>query len=200
MKARLLLMAAVACGFVFLHATVDGGDKKKEEPAFAKPKPGPEQKLLAKLKGTYDAKITSWFEPAKPMESKGLTKRKMIMDGLFLQENHDGEFFGAKFKGMAIIGYDTDKKHYFMAWIDNFGTGIMVNQGTYDPAAKTWTYVGEEDSPKGKLKTRDVFTVLGDDEQRFEMYRTPVAPGAKEFKVMEVVYTRAPEVKKKKAE
>ncbi len=202
MKVRLLLLAAVAGGFVLWQTTADGGDKqeKKATPAFAGPKPGPEHKLLAKLKGKFNAKVTSWFEPGKPMESKAVTTRKVLMDGLFLQENHTGEFFGVKFRGMALLGYDTDKKKYFMAWIDNFGTGIMVNRGTYDPATKTWTYLGDEVSPKmGKLKTRDVFTVINDNEQRFEMYRTPLAKGGgQEFKVMEVLYTRAPEVKKKK--
>jgi len=196
---RVLLMAAVASGFVLLQTTAGGGEKKEGEP-FAKAKPGPEHKLLAKLKGTYIAKIKMWMGPGEPKDSAGTTKRTVIMDGLFLQENHTGEFFGMKFKGMGIVGYDTLKKKYVMGWIDNFGTSMVMAEGTYDPAAKAWTYTGEEESPEmGKMKMRDVLTVISDDEQRLEMYRTPLK-GGNEFKMMEIVYTRAPEVKKKKVD
>jgi hypothetical protein len=196
-KLRMLLMAAVALGFALVQATVDGGDKKKDEP-FPVPKPGPEHKLIAKLSGTWDGKIKAWFNPGEPMESTAVTTRKMIMDGLYMQENHTGTFAGMKFKGLGLLGYDTAKKKYVQAFIDNFGTGISQNEGTYDESKKAWTFLGEEDSPIfGKMKTRDVLTVVSEDSQHFEMYRTPGKDG-KEMKVMEITYTRKP-VEKKKA-
>jgi len=192
-KTRILLTAAVAA-LVCLTAqqNIQGGDKKKDDNPFAKlPKPGPEHKLLAKLEGTWDAKVKAWFGPGEPKESSGVMVRKMIMDGRYLHENFKGEFLGMKFLGQGITGYDVNKKKFVMAWIDNFGTGISTSTGTYDKDSKSFTFQGEEDIPEmgGKTKTRDVLTLVSDDEERFAMYRTPLKEG-KEFKVMEITYTR----------
>src|SRR5262245_50378539 len=86
-----------------------GGDKKKET-QFAPPKPGAEHKLLAKLQGTWTAKVKAWLGPGDPTTSTGVMNRKMIMDGLFLQEAFTGEFTGMKFMGMGMQGYDVDRK------------------------------------------------------------------------------------------
>ncbi len=189
MKTRLLVVAALAFGFALVQPGVDGGEKKKDEP-FAPAKPGPEHKLLAQLDGTWIAKA-KMITPGGSMESTGVLTRKTIMDGLYVQESYQGDIAGSKFKGMGVLGYDTTKKKYCTAWIDNFGTGIMTTEGTYDAATKTWTYLGEEYSVAvgGQMKTRDVLTIVSDDEERFEMYRTPLKEG-KEFKVMEITYTR----------
>jgi hypothetical protein len=43
----------------------------------------------------------------------------------------------------------------------------------------------------GKMKTRDVLTVVSDDQERFESYRTSLKEkDAKEFKVIEITYAR----------
>jgi hypothetical protein len=170
---------------------IHGGDKKKDDPFAGMPKPGPEHQMLAKLAGTWSADVKSWFAPGEPTLSKGNLNRNMILDGRYLQESFQGEFLGAKFKGLGIIGYDAAKKKYFMAWFDNFGTGLTTSDGTYDPKTKRYTYLGEEDNPQmgGKMKTRDVLTIVSDDQEHFEMYRMPLAQG-KEFKVMEITYTR----------
>jgi hypothetical protein len=185
-----VVTAALALTLGLVKAGV-GGDKKKDE-AFAPAKPGAEHKLLATTAGTWDAKVKSWFGPGEPKESTGVLTRKPIMDGLYIEENFQGEFLGMKFKGRGLLGYDVNKKKYLFAWIDNFGTGLTTAEGTYDPTAKAWTYIGEEESPTfGKMKMRDVLTVVGDDELHFDMYRTPAKTG-KETKVMEITYTRKP--------
>jgi uncharacterized protein DUF1579 len=120
--------------------------------------------------------------------------RKMIMDGRYLHEDFKGEFLGMKFMGKGVTGYDVNKKKFVRAWIDNFGTGISTSTGTYDKENKTFTYKGEEDIPEmgGKVKTRDVLKLVSADEETFEMFRTPLKEGkeGKEFKVMEITYTR----------
>ena len=198
MKTRILLTAAFAA-LVCLTAqqATQGGDKKKDEDPFAKlPKPGPEHKLLAKLEGTWNAKVKSWFGPGEPKESSGVMVRTMIMDGRFLHEEFQGEFLGKKFLGSGVTGFDVNKKKFVMAWIDNFGTGIDTRTGTYDKDNKTFTFQGEEDSPEtGKTKIRDVLKLVSAEEQVFEMYRTPLGTtekktDGKEIKVMEITYTR----------
>ena len=191
MKTRILLTAAFAA-LVCLAAqqATQGGDKKKDEVPFAKlPKPGPEHKLLAKLEGTWNAKVKSWFGPGEPKESSGVMVRTMIMDGRYLHEEFQGEFLGKKFLGSGVTGYDVNKKKFVMAWIDNFGTGVDTRTGTYDKENKTFTFLGEQDIPKTgeKAKVRDVLKLVSADEQTFEMYRSQEG---KEFKIMEITYKR----------
>jgi Protein of unknown function (DUF1579) len=192
MKTRLMLLAGLACACLVSGRALEGGDKKQDDPFANLPKPGPEHKMLAKLSGNWTAEVKAWFGPGEPKESKGTLARKMILDGRYLQETFDGEFFGTKFKGVGLIAYDTAKKKYVMAWIDNMATGISISEGSYDPKTKAYTYIGEEDGPEmGKMKTRDVLSIVSDDEERFEMFRTPLKEkDAKEFKVVEITYAR----------
>lgn len=183
-------IAALLAGmFLVSHSATSG--EKKDDPFAGLPKPGPEHKFLASMEGAWTANVKSWFGPGEPKESTGTMDRKMIMGRRYLQESFKGEFLGTKFEGMGIVAYDVNKKKYVTTWIDNMTTGISMMQGTYDTDSKTLTSLGEEDNPAmgGKMKTRDVLKITSADEQRFEMFRTPLKTG-KEFKVMEITYTR----------
>ncbi|MGZ8543879.1 MAG: DUF1579 family protein, partial [Flavisolibacter sp.] len=76
-------------------------------------------------------------------------------------------------------------------WIDNMGTGIMTGEGPWDEASKSITIKGKMIDPTtGKdCAFREVFTIVDNDHQVMEMYTTDPASG-KEFKTMEVKYTR----------
>jgi hypothetical protein len=195
MKSRIFCIALAALALLLAgQVSSPAGEKKDEFPA---PKPGPEHKMLAKFAGKWNASVKSWFGTAEPSQSKGMLTRSMIMNGLYMQESFKGDFMGMPFQGKGFMGYDTNKKKYVMAWIDNFGTGIMLNYGAFNSDAKALTFAGEEDNPMmgGKMKTRDVLKLVSDDEQLFEMFRTPLTTG-KEFKVMEITYTRAKKASK----
>jgi hypothetical protein len=171
-------------------------DKKDDKGEFKAPLPGPEHKVLAQLEGNWDAKV-KFYGPAGSGESKGVMKRKMIMGGRFLKEDFTGDMMGMKFQGMGIAGYNPAKKKYLSTWIDNMSLSIMSYEGTYDAETKTLTNVGEDVWEGKKMKARDVLKIVSADEQTFDMYRSA---GDKEFKVMEITYTRAKEEKKKKKE
>ena len=157
---------------------------------FEPPKPGPEHKALEPLVGTWQAKVKLWLDPTKgPTESEGVMKRNFIMGGLFLEEKYEGKFFGTDFKGVGTTGYDPSKKKYVSTWIDTMSPTITISEGTYDAKTKTLTATMEEVDPSGKkMKGRDVIKIVDDDHQVQEMYRTP--EGGKEFKVMEIHYSR----------
>ena len=109
----------------------------------------------------------------KPQESKGTATRKAIMDGRFFIAEHSGKFQmpGAdgkmkdmNFKGMAIEGYDNVKKKFVSSWIDSMGTMIMNSEGTYDAAAKTFTYTAEcEMMPGMAVRIRETIKVIDKD-------------------------------------
>jgi len=85
-------------------------------------------------------------------------------------------------------GYDNVKKKFVGTWMDNMGTGIMMSEGDYDPATKSFTYTSEmEPMPGMKTKVREVLKVTDKDHMTFEWYEDR---GGQEAKTMEINYTR----------
>ena len=159
---------------------------------------GENHKILADLAGTWNYTVKMWMDPsAPPQESKGKAVRKAIMGGRF----YTGEFTGKMempgadgkptvmaFEGRSIEGYDNVKQKFISTWMDNMGTGIMMAEGTYDEATKTFTYNAEfEMMPGMKTKVREVIKVVDKDHHTFEWYEDR---GGKEVKTMEISYTR----------
>ncbi len=72
--------------------------------------------------------------------------------------------------------------------MDNMGTGIMMAEGDYDPATKTFTYTGEVEAIPGmKQKIREVVKLTDKDHMNFEWYEDR---GGKEAKTLEINYTK----------
>lgn len=157
-------------------------------------------KLLGDLAGTWTYTVKFWMNPdpnAKPQESKGTAVRKSMMDGRFFvmdvtgkmeMPGPDGKKKEVTFRGMGVEGYDNVKKKFVGTWVDNMGTGIMMSEGTYDPATKTFIYTGEyEGIPGMKQKIREVLKIVDKDHHIFEWYEDR---GGQEAKTMEISYTR----------
>ena len=163
-------------------------------------KTGENHKLLADLVGSWSYTVKFWMDPtpgAKPSESKGNTERKSVMDGrFFIAESKgkfempgpDGKMKDMNFHGMAIEGYDNAKKKFVSAWIDNMGTMIMLSEGSYDPATKTFTYNAEcEMMPGVPMKIRETIKIVDKNHHTFEWYENR---SGQEVKTMEINYTR----------
>ena len=152
--------------------------------------PGEAHKAMGNLVGTWDAKVVSYMDPAKPTEEKATAVYKMIMDGRYLVEEVESQFMGEPFKGMGIYGYDNGSKQYVSTWVDSMGTGIMTGTGTSADGGKTinWTSTGF-DPMVGKVQTyRSVMHKMSDDQYHFEMFGN--GPDGKEMKMMEIHYNR----------
>jgi Protein of unknown function (DUF1579) len=140
-------------------------DATPAKPADAKPddaqmmsmmmdlaKPGENHKILEESVGAWTYTTKFWMSPdtnTPPMESSGTAVTKPIMGGRYFQTDHkgkmqmpgaDGKMTDMEFHGMQIDGFDNVKKKFVSSWVDNMGTGIMLSEGTYDPATKTITY------------------------------------------------------------
>ena len=78
---------------------------------------------------------------------------------------------------------------YVGSWIDTMGTGIMTSTGTVDKTGKTFTSTTTMPNPEtGKpMKTRLVTRIVDDNTHVFEMH---IPAGPKDFKMMEITYTR----------
>jgi hypothetical protein len=155
-------------------------------------------KMLADFDGTWNYTVTMWMSPgAPPTKATGTAVRKSIMGGRFFtmdvtgnmkMPGADGKMKDMEFKGHGMEGYDNVKKKFVGTWMDNMGTGIMMSEGDYDPATKSFTYTSEmEPMPGMKTKVREVLKVPDKNHMNFEWYEDR---GGQEVKTMEISYTR----------
>lgn len=181
-----------------------GEDKKASDEAAEMAKmvemgqPSANHKVLEGLVGSWDCKVTFWMSPdAPPSISTGTAVRTSIMDGRYFLMNTttkmqmpgaDGKMELVDYKGMELDGYDNMKGKFFSTWIDSMGTGVLISEGSYDPASKTFTYHMEEEMAPGKtMKIRETLQVIDKDHNVMEWYEDRAD---KQVKMMEITYTR----------
>jgi len=153
---------------------------------------GEAHKALDHRAGKWDLTVKMTMAPGAPAtESKATAEIRWILDGRYQADETHGSFEGMPFQGHGLMGYDNFKKKYFSAWIDNMGTGLTTNEGSYDPATKTFTFVGEGLDPMaGKLvRQRSVERVIDADHWQLQMFAP--GPDGEEYMTMEIDYARA---------
>ena len=155
--------------------------------------PGDVHKMMESWSGTWDGDVTMWHAPGAPPEkSKSTSQNKMVMGGRYQVSNHKGNMMGMPFEGMSTVAYDNAKKVFINTWIDNMGSGMMVMEGPWDEASKTMTLKGKVIDPGAgnnkEMEIRETFKIIDDNTQMMEMFSQ--GPDGKEFKMMEIKYTR----------
>jgi hypothetical protein len=153
--------------------------------------PGTVHKMMAKWDGTWNGEVTMWMYPGAPeQKSKSTAVNKMVMNGLYQESNHSGDMMGMPFSGKSIVAYDIHRNEFISTWIDNMGSGIMIMKGSWDEATKTINLKGRMVDPGTKQDTdvREIFKINDDNSQEMEMFVT--TPEGKEFKTMNIKYTR----------
>ena len=153
--------------------------------------PGPQHKVLDRMAGDWDTLTRYWAAPgAEPVEAKGTSHRKWILDGRFLLEELDGGNLVLPFRGLALYGYDAFEQKHTSAWVDTMNTSILTNLGTYDQAKDVVNFTGRYKDPWSgtQKKERGVTRFLSKDKHVLEIHMTE--PDGKEFKMLEITYTR----------
>jgi hypothetical protein len=153
--------------------------------------PGDAHAMLARSNGTWTAETTMWMsEGSEPSKSTATCVNEMIMGGRYQRSSFSGDMDGMPFEGMSITGYDNAKKVYTSTWIDNWGTGIMKMEGTWDDAAKSINFTGKAMCLNGiETDVKEVFKVIDDNTEVMEMYGPDLQTG-KMYKNMEIKFTR----------
>ena len=152
--------------------------------------PGPMHELLSKGAGEWTSDIKMWMDPSQPpTESSGVSEIKSILGGRYFEGTHTSDFNGMEMHGREISGYDNAKKKFFSTWIDNFGTGVMYLEGTYDEGTQTFTYTGNSVDPMTgqDVPVKETIKRIDDDHHHMEMFMTN---NGEEFKTMEIDFTR----------
>jgi len=155
--------------------------------------PGKPHEMMASWNGTWTGEVSMWQAPGTPPQmSKSTSVNKMVMGNRYQVGTFTGNMMGQPFEGMSTLAYDNAKKMFISTWVDNKGTGVMKLEGPWDEVNKSMTLTGKAvDATAGNGKEMDIkeiFKVVDDDHQLFEMYGP--APDGKEYKMMEIKYTR----------
>lgn len=155
--------------------------------------PGEAHTMLKSYAGTWKASVKEWMPGnPEPRISKGISINKPILGGRFLEQKYTAMTKGEKFEGQGILGYDNLSKKYTSTWIDTMTTAQFSQEGTYDPAAKIITMKGSMVCPmtKKEMPAKTTMTLVDKNSYTFEMYANDPSSG-KEFKALEIVYTKA---------
>lgn len=153
--------------------------------------PGAAHAQLEPFVGSWKVQVTSWPAPgAPPSTSTGSAEAGWIFGKRFIREEFQGEFMGMPFEGLGITGYDNYREQYRSFWIDNFGTTMLTMTGTSKDGGKSFVYTGEmDDVVQGRtISFRNIGRIVDANTHVMEMHG-PDASG-KDFKMMEIVYTR----------
>jgi hypothetical protein len=92
----------------------------------------PAHEQLARLAGSWEGTVRTWFEPGKLADEQPVTgTMKPVLDGRFILHEYETTLSGQACQGLALYGYDGNTKRFQSAWIDSchMGTGIMFSNG-----------------------------------------------------------------------
>jgi hypothetical protein len=153
--------------------------------------PGPQHKWLAGKVGKWDFAGKFWTDPSQPpTPSNGTAERTLMLGGRVVGEKvASPEMMGQPFEGYGLTGYDNVTQEYWGTWSDTMGTGLMVSKGKCDDKGACTFSAEFVDAMTGKKKTlRMASRDEGPDKEVHEFWEK--GPDGKEFKSMELVYTR----------
>lgn len=203
-----LRMTALLLGLGMLGMTVAQAEPEKPAPAadpaqaaaMAKMKeassPNENHKVFEPLVGKWTYTLQWWMNPEAPAQSmRGNTENSLLYGGRFLKQKVKGDPMAEgepAFEGLLLMGYDNVRKEYQSVWLDNMMTGLMTGKGGYDAATKTLTQEGAFACPmtgETERSFRSAWKSVDTDHNVYESYSK--TPEGKEFKSMEILYTRA---------
>ena len=153
--------------------------------------PGEHHRLLERMAGQWTTTVKYRMNAEAPVvESAGTCARKWILGKRFLLEEFDGGELGLPFKALAIYGYDAFEKKYTSVWVDTMNTAITTSQGTCQNQCATIAFTGRHGDPwTGTMKpSRGGTRFINENRHVLELFEP--GPDGKEFKILEIVYTR----------
>ena len=149
--------------------------------------PGEHHKQLDALAGSWDVAVRFKYGPGPERQGKASSEAKWILGGRFLQQEYQSESGQVT---LQFVGYDNQKKKFFVIKMDNMDTGVLYTEGTMLADAKVIIYSGDRTDPMtgetGRLRT--VTTILDKDHYIVEWFQA--GADGKEQKVVTMNHTR----------
>lgn len=157
--------------------------------------PVEEHKLLKHMAGEWDCVTSFSMGGPEPMEGKGTSRSELVLGGRYVTQHFTmPDFMGMEFEGMGAVGYDKAKGKFVNVWMDNFGTGFMTMEGTYDEDSDTITWTGNAVYPAGPgevatVPVKHVVRDISSDTSTMEFWEPDPATG-KMINNGTITYTR----------
>jgi hypothetical protein len=151
--------------------------------------PGEGHQILARTVGKWNVALKIVKAPGAPaQDASGTAELTAMYDGRFIRQDYSANYDGHPFSGTGYTGYDNEKKQYRFTWIDSAHTSLMSCTGKLEKDGKTITFA--EDKPMAGEKPGKVVWRWVDD--KTWVYESYDRDKGKEWKVLEITYTRAP--------
>lgn len=153
--------------------------------------PAPELKNLESGIGSWQLSGQCYEKSdSAPEAFSGTATSEWILGNRFVKTTVHATSGGKTVEGIAVCGYDDGKKKFVSTWQDNQCNAIKMDEGSYDPGTKTYTYTGEFTGPDGKMnKCRRTMRIAGNDEHVMTSYITE--DGKPERKISEITFKRS---------
>lgn len=155
------------------------------------PRPGMEHQRLEPFVGTFQAKVRIHFGPDQVVESTGTMVNSWHLDGLYLNQDYqgdpnDGPF--PNFEGKGYWEYNISAKHYEGFWIDNASSMMQTEVGHV--SGQVWIMEGSFTHPETgqRVVKKSVITLVDENQHRMDSYFSH--GNDPEKKTMEIEYTR----------
>ncbi len=98
---------------------------------------------------------------------------------------------GQAFQGIGYTGYDNMKQQFLSTWMDGGATSVTVAYGTLDKDGKSITFTGTMDDPMTGEKNKKVKQILRWTDDNTMVYEMWDSAKGKDWKAVEITYTRA---------
>ncbi len=155
--------------------------------------PGQAHQKLQPFAGRWNYTAQFWMDPNGPAETMtGTSVNEMVYGGRFLKQTITGQWMGEPWEGIGYAGYDNQRKQYQSVWIDGAMTGLMWAEGQYNDATNTLTSTGTSSCPmtgETHRQMRSDWKLIDNNHSTYSAYSS--GPDGKEFKGMEIQFTRA---------
>jgi hypothetical protein len=145
--------------------------------------------LLASLAGTWDVEMTMYpnGDENNPMTMPAVSENRMVLGGKFLEERLRGTG-PMPFETMSLTGFNADAKggpRFECVRLSSMVAAQMPEQGTFDPATRTFTFTGSHDINGMTGTIRNVAVMEGKDRHVVTSYLSYQGYGEK-FKDVKV--------------
>lgn len=150
--------------------------------------PGEHHEALAPLVGEWEVEAAFTMPDGQEMTSTGRAENQWLLGDRFVGQHYEGPFMGMDFEGYGAIGYHKEKGEYVSVWMDNFGTGMLIESGKPGTDPKTITTEGSYQSMMGEQKMRHVTRIISNDKHVLEFHEP--GPDGQMRKTGTLTYTR----------
>lgn len=182
--AGLLVLIATA---ITSHAQQKPEADKKMAEMLKMTQPGDRHKQLEVLAGSWDVVVRFKYGPGPERQGKASAEAKSVLGGRFIQQEYQAESGQVT---LQFVGYDNQRKKFFIVKMDNMDTGILHTEGTISDDGKVISTVGDRTDPlTGETRRVRIVTTLSD-QDNFTMEWFQAGADGKEQRVVTMIHTR----------